>query len=260
MKNIGIKNIVLDKIRMELTMFLSGNLDKCFITEILYSALFFDKTGIIRCSSPAGETISFYVREGNLERILNPWEDLKLGGILFKRGYINEKELNRVLKQQYELKKQLGEILIQMNLLTRQHLTKMLRMQFEQIILRVAALEDASFTMEEYPEEETHSAFIFSKSEQIILGHIEELNSKVRRFKDMALKLPPNDTVLIRDNETLKANPKIAEKEENRQILRLTDGVRTLGQIRRECSFNTLEAQAAILYLYQKKFILNKES
>ena len=255
-----IKNILALQIRLEFKMFLTGNLDKIFITEILYSLLFFDKTGILRCSSPVDETISFYVREGNLEKILNPWEDLKLGSILFRRGYINEKELNRALKQQHELKKQLGEIFIQMNLLTRQHLTKMLRMQFEQVILRVAAFEESVFNLEEYPEEEPQSVFLFSKSEQNILGHVEELNSKVRRFKTISFQLPPNDTVLIRDSEVLKASPKITEKEESRQILKLADGTRTLREIRRECAYNTLEAQAAILYLYQNKIIKKKET
>lgn len=238
-------------------MILAGELDKTYITEILHFTLYFEKNGILSCVSKTGDTIRFYLRDGNLEKIINPWEDLKLGGMLYARGYINEKELNRALRQQHELKKQLGEILVQMNLLTRPLISKVLRTQFEEIIFRVAALEEATFALEEFPEEEHRAAFIFSKSEQNILGHIDELNAKVKRFKQISYQLPSNGTLLTRDNEALKANPKVAEKEESRKIIRLADGTRTLQDIRIQCAYNMFDAQSVILNLY-KAGILKK--
>lgn len=236
-------------------MILTGDLNKIYITELLYFILFFEKNGLLRCSSPIEEPVVFYLREGNLEKVKNPWEDLKMGNILFNRGYINEKELNRALKQQQELKKQLGEILIQMNLLTRPLIAKALKTQFEEILIRVAALDDSTFTFEEFPDDEPRSAFIFAKSEKNILGHIEEVNVKVRRFKSLAAQLPSSDSILSRDNDALKANIKLAEKEENRKIIKLADGTRTLRQIRRQCAYNTLDAQTVILSLYKAGII-----
>ncbi len=234
-------------------MIFSADLDKVRLTEVMWFLLRFEKDGLLTCEA-GEETVHFYLRDGVLERIVNPYDDLRLGEILMRKGFIDRKWLDRALKQQRELKKQLGEVMLQLNILKREHLGKMLRNQFEEIVMRVCELEGARVEFKGYPADEYVFGSIFTNKDDAFLKIVTNLDKKVSEFFNLGEKLPSDDSI-INVPKRDKLNPKILQKEEIRQIIDLADGTRSLRQIRRKCTSDLLKTQEMLLKLYEAKVL-----
>ena len=240
-------------------MIFEGDLNRFYITEVLWCLIRFCKTGVLNCESDE-EMISFYISNGGFDRIVNPYDDLKIGSILIKKGYINQKELGRALKQQKELSKPIGQILIQLNLLTREHLGKILESQIQEIIFRVAEWRDATFTFEDYPESESATTAIFSTKDWRLHKFIEELDQKVKIFKGLLKNMPPDDKILVLASKYSDKHDQIARKEEIRQIIDLADGERDIKAMRRESLLGTYRSQVIISKLVEAELLVEKKN
>jgi len=234
-------------------MILTADLNEINVTEILWFLLKFEKTGVLKVSFNDNQS-RYFLREGNIESVENPYPELRLGNMLLGRGLIDEKWLERALKQQKELRKQLGEIFIQLNIITRDHLTRILKNQFEEIFLWLSEEKDAKLEFARFPEEEFITSNIFSKGRGTFARLILTINARINAYKEILRKLPDSASYLTVINRE-KLNPQVLRKEEYRQIIKLADGTRSLLQIRRACRYSTLKTGEAMLKLYDAKVL-----
>lgn len=199
------------------------------IPEILRFVLQFKKSGKLTIKSPDNNTY-LYCSPDSLDSIIHPFAHLKIGTILHNRDLISEKELNRALKQQAELKKPIGQILIQLNLISSPYLNKMLLFQLEEILLSACYFDPEEVIFAETNEDEGYPSAIFPEKSYILLPAIDKIVIKSKRIQEYKIKFAHRKSMYkIIANEKDKA--KFSNKEEYDHIFSLIDQNLTTGDL-----------------------------
>lgn len=236
-------------------MNLTSDLETLQLPEIFWLCIHFEKNAIINCTSNTNKT-SFYFYNGNLERISNPYPELLIGNLLQRQGFINEKELNRSLKQQRELNKPIGQVLIQLNLITREHLAKMLEFQIREIVLRIAAEGDSHCTMTNYPEDEIASIALKKHDMEQLINLAKTILQELNEYLQLREEMPGND-VIPQISDALRDKIDLLNKEEIKQIISDVEAGKTLGQIRFEGAPGILKIEKYLKPLFKNGYLIN---
>jgi hypothetical protein len=232
----------------------TGNLQTLPISEVLSLLISSAKTGVLNCSGD-DDFIQFFFYNSKLIKLVTLDERLLFGEIMIKRGLINRQDLSYALKLQKDVGKLLGEVFIDLNMLNAQHILDSLKYQLEEVLFRIVEWGGGRFSFEEQSVREASRPMYFPFNEINLPIFLKQFNDKAIEFKKLAEQLPSDNSKLSLFVTMDQLDTDIIENREIMEIIQLSDGTRTLQEIRRACSFGVLKAQRLIFTLYLKDII-----
>lgn len=219
-------------------MELQGSAEKFQLSDIFQLLSVCRKSGTLGVQK-GEDVIMVYFQEGNIIFAHNPYNRLRLGELLHKKGRITHTQLNKIARLQKELKgkKRIGELLIQANLINRKQLEGLVRLQVEEVIYDLLKWEKGNFKFYEnrFPTQEEITIKI--STENLILESVRR-SDELERLKK---KLPPFEAVLglapAEDERGKDVNLKSAEWN----LLTLVDGNRDIKKILEDSKIDKIE-------------------
>ena len=246
-------------------MALQGTIKDFALPDIFQLIGLQKKTGILTLSNKE-DTVTLKFRIGEVVGADNPARTLedRLGEVLVRTGKITQSQLEEVLKAQESTLQRLGHILVNSGLISDDELIEALAIQSHQIIYRLFRWIDGEYkfdAVEDLDYDQRH--FIPIGAETILMEGarmIDEWPIIERRIKSPEMVLRTTEAVAgldlgLEDSESLleedlefdlgfdgdqQAAPEVEEapdddeaklSREERQILTLVDGKRTVGEI-----------------------------
>jgi hypothetical protein len=148
-----------------------------------------------------------------------------LGQFLLSRGKIEREHLKEALERQEQEGKNIGEILIDMEVLTRESLSQSLRAKAEDVIFGLFDWEEAVFRFENEVEPDRYQIQVDLDVQEILLRGLER-QDQMQRFRGVFT----HDGVVLSKTDT----PPPAEVMQSRMASRVLDSVngeRTLAEV-----------------------------
>ena len=127
-------------------MALQGTLKDFGLAEILQLISMQYKTGVLTLENDQ-DTVKVYFEEGcvvSADTRQRNLEDL-LGSVLIRGGLLDQKQLNRALRQQKRTLQRLGYLLLQLQMISPQDLGRALHQQVSQIVFKLFRWQDGQF-------------------------------------------------------------------------------------------------------------------
>ncbi|MDH4223429.1 MAG: DUF4388 domain-containing protein [candidate division Zixibacteria bacterium] len=219
-------------------MELQGSVERFQLSDIFQLLSACRKSGTLGVQKGEG-VIMVYFQEGNIIFAHNPYNRLRLGELLLKKGKINKTQLQNITQLQKELKgkKRIGELLIAENHITRKQLEGLVRLQVEEVIYNLLKWDKGSFKFYEnrFPTQEEITIKI--STENLILESVRR-SDELERLKR---KLPPFDTVLGLAPADDERSKDINLKPEEWNLLALVNGSRNIIKVLEDSKMDKLE-------------------
>jgi len=228
-------------------MELQGDVEKFQLSDIFQLLSACRKSGTLGVQR-GEDVIMVYFREGNIIFAHNPYNRLRLGELLLKKGRITPAQLQKITQIQKELKgkKRIGELLILENFITRKQLEELVRLQVEEVIYDLLKWNKGNFKFYEnrFPTQEEITIKI--STENLILESVRR-SDELERLKK---KLPPFDTVLGLAPTEDERGKDISFKSEEWNLLTLVDGHRDIKKILDDSKADKIETLKKLAGLY----------
>lgn len=232
----------------------TGNLQTLPISEVLSLLISSAKTGVLNCSGE-DDFIQFFFYNSKLIKLVTLDEHLLFGEILIRRGLITRQDLSYALKLQKDVGKLIGEVFIDLNMLNAQHISDSLKYQLEEVLFRIVEWGSGRFSFEEQSMRDANRPANFPFNEIVLPTFLKQFNDRAIEFKKLSEQLPSDNSKLSLFVPMDQLDTDIIENREIMEIIQLSDGTRTLQEIRRACSFGVLKAQRLIFSLYLKDIL-----
>jgi len=219
-------------------MELQGSVEKFQLSDIFQLLSSCRKSGTLGVQK-GEDVIMVYFQEGSIIFAHNPYNRLRLGELLLKKGEITPAQLQKITQTQKELKgkKRIGELLIKADMITRKQLEGLVRLQVEEVIYDLLKWGKGNFKFYEnrFPTQEEITIKI--STENLILEGIRRLDE----IEKLKRKLPPFETVLglalAEDERGKDINLKSTEWD----LLTLVDGHREIKKILEDSKTDRIE-------------------
>jgi len=197
---------------------LTGNIETFHITNVLQLLHNDQKTGILKVSWK-DETITVYIREGNIINATKSHEKNRLGDLLIKHGVINEKQLKECLKTSKKQNIPLGKVVVEKEYATAKSLGKIIFKQAENAIFDMFFWEKGEF---EYNDTEFSTKGMVIKKINI-MSTILEATRRVDEIYVLKKQIPREDIVFMVSG-TLRNGSEIKLTPDEWSVLALIDG------------------------------------
>lgn len=227
---------------------IKGSLTDMSIADILQMLSIGGKTGELAITNE--ENLAYiYLNSGKLTNVHWVNREDKLGKILVKQGYLDKESIKEVLEiQKEETDKQLGEILLELELVKKDILKKSLKKQLRDAIVEISNWNSGYFVFESNRNAEKGGIPISVKVEDILL------ESAAFRDQFEASSIPSRDSILKVNKEKLD---EFELKEEEGKLIDIIDGEKTIEEILEMTSLDEIKV-LQILSKYIKRDIINK--
>ncbi|OGC79965.1 MAG: hypothetical protein A2W07_04825 [candidate division Zixibacteria bacterium RBG_16_43_9] len=219
-------------------MELQGSVEKFQLSDIFQLLSACRKSGTLGVQK-GEDVIMVYFQDGNIIFAHNPYNRLRVGELLVKKGILSTNRLQKIMQTQKELKdkKRIGELLILEGIITRKQLEELVKLQVEEVIYDLLKWEKGNFKFYEnrFPTQEEITIKI--STENLILESVRR-SDELERLKK---KLPSFDTVMglapTEDNREKDINLKADEWN----VLTLVDGHRDIRKILEDSKRDKIE-------------------
>jgi len=219
-------------------MELQGSVEKFQLSDIFQLLSACRKSGTLGVQK-GEDVIMVYFQDGNIIFAHNPYNRLRLGELLLKKGKITPAQLQKITQLQKELKskKRIGELLISANLINRKQLEGLVRLQVEEVIYDLLKWEKGNFKFYEsrFPTQEEITIKI--STENLILESVRR-SDELERLKN---KLPPFDAVLGLAPAEDERGKDINLKSTEWNLLSFVDGNRDIKGILEDSKMDKIE-------------------
>lgn len=185
----------------------------------------------------------------------------KLGELLLRSGLIAEKDLEESLEIQKETLQKLGDILIERGVLSKDGLRKVLRLQTEETLFSVLQWTDGLYEFHQMPVRYERDIYRQISAEYVLMEGYRRLDE----WKVIRNDVPTPEIVFTLGDESLphleegKLNLERREfrklSEEEKKILSMVDGNRTVREIRDLSLLGEFEAMKALNNLLKGKYV-----
>ncbi|MBN2382196.1 response regulator [bacterium] len=228
-----------------------GNLLVEPFPEILFSCFRSSFTGEALLDNEGVEKSILFLK-GRIISARSSLEDEKLGKVLFSIGRLDHKNFTKAMRvQSQKPNKKLGTILLDLGFLTEDQLRLALQLQIKKIVLEIFQWKKGNYLIQEKLIEDNQEISISINTANIILEGTRELKDPIiiKRF------LPKEDLALkkIDDFELLTERFDFTEGE--RQIIKMLDGRKTLGELVKILGLGRLNVEAFFYALYAMKLV-----
>jgi tetratricopeptide (TPR) repeat protein len=204
-------------------MAIKGSLTEASLPDVIQLLTYSGKSGCLSVTD--GRNFgNIFIKDGKIiyATILNKKQ--RLGDILLMKKLIDNETLSRALEIQKSAKKRrLGEILIELDALSKKVLEDELKGQIEQTIFTMLTWDSGYFNFEAdlLPSQEDY--IVQLSAQELLL----EGARRIDEWRQIENKIPPFETVLVHKGEASD----IPLTSEEKEILELIDGVRSIDEI-----------------------------
>lgn len=204
-------------------MAIKGSLSEASLPDVIQLLTYSNKSGCLSVTD-GRNFANIFIKDGKIIYATMLNRKQRLGNILLTKKIIDSETLTQALKiQKSEKTKRLGEILIEIGVISEEVLKKELMGQIEQTIFNMLTWESGHFNFETDllppPEEYT----IQLSAQELLL----EGARRIDEWRQIENKIPPFETVLVRKGDT-KDVPLTTEEQ---KILELIDGSHTIDDV-----------------------------
>jgi tetratricopeptide (TPR) repeat protein len=233
-------------------MAIEGKLEDVGLADILQLLAMGRKTGCLTVTDRANFGY-IYLEEGRVifATVLN--RPNRMGEVLVRNGVINREELSRAMEQQaIEPGRRLGAILVDRGSITPDELRKYVSVQIEEAVFHLFAWTRGSFHFDAdaRPEEENLSGVSINAESLLLEG--------ARRIDEWSMiqkKIPTMDLVFAVVARPESADDEVELTADQRTILDLIDGQRTVDDLVEESGLVEFDAARAVYGLVQAGFV-----
>jgi curved DNA-binding protein CbpA len=223
---------------------LKGRLQDCSLPKVLIAIQRGRKTGVLTLKKAPLEK-KIYFKKGDAIFASSNYEDDRLGEMLLKAGKITIDQYDRSVAILKKTGKRQGGILVELGYLSPKDLFWGVKYQVREIIYSLFLLEDGeySFIESDLPTEEVITL------RMSIANLIYEGVKRIDNWTRIKRETPPLDTVLQLSHAPANLFQDIELAEEDRKILLLIDGKRTIKEIFDSSGMDNFKTLKAIYVL-----------
>ncbi|HET7322251.1 MAG TPA: DUF4388 domain-containing protein [Longimicrobiaceae bacterium] len=231
-------------------MAIKGNLNEASLPDVLQLLSLGQKSGCLAVTDRANFGY-VYFQDGSIcyASIVNRRD--RLGDLLVKNGLVEPETLAAAIDAQGSRTAQrLGEILIERGAITREQLERYIRLQIEEAVYYLFTWTQGTFHFEPHQRPEEGAMLVSINPENLLL----EGARRVDEWSLIEKKIPSLDHVFGVDAEAQGVRD--AElTDEQRRILPLLDGARSVGEVVDEAGLVEFEVGKALFGLLQAGFV-----
>jgi curved DNA-binding protein CbpA len=232
---------------------LQGNLKECSLTRILIDLNRGRTTGTLSITTPLF-TKKIYIREGNVIFASSTFEDDRLGEMLVKAGKISMEQYDRSVELLKTTGKRQGAILVDLGYITPKDLFWGVKYQVKEIIYSAFRLEEGTYEFQStIPPEEVITLKIG------VNNLIYEGISRIDNWTRIRREMPDMSTVFSLNEDPTGIFKGIDLNTQDRTILSLVDGKRSMSQLMEESRMNSFDVMKTLYVLWSTGFIIEKQ-
>jgi curved DNA-binding protein CbpA len=224
---------------------LSGKLDENNLPAILTHLHGIKASGTL---SLAKDSVirNLYIKNGEIIFASSNYEGDRLGEVLLKAGKINVKQFEMASKVMSHTKKRLGGILVELGYLKPKDLFWGVKYQVQEIVASMFDMTEGyyEFIPGEIPPGEVIT--LHMSTANLIMHGIKRIDDWTR----ISRGIPPMETVLRPTSDPMKLYQDIDLSSEEKMILSLFDGKRTIKDAISQCKVGDFEALKAVYVFF----------
>lgn len=232
-------------------MSFTGNMKTVNFPDILQLLSTGKKTGILVITkSNVQKEICF--KEGNIiyAHSKNAEEDF-LGNLLLKQGRISKVDLERALYMHKSTGKKLGMVLVDMELFSKQEISKCLKLQIEEIVYNLFSWHDGEFVFQEGKLPQEKDFFVELNTMNMLMEGTRRIDEWVEIEKGLPKENELLTVVLTPETKTGDINLSLDQF----QVLSLINGERTVPELVGESPVGEFITKRGIFQLLQSGLI-----
>ncbi len=232
---------------------LSGKLDENSLPGILTHLHRIKASGTLSLAKDS-TVKNLYIKNGEIIFASSNYEGDRLGEVLLKAGKINVKQFDMAVKVMSHAKKRLGGILVELGYLKPKDLFWGVKYQVQEIVASLFGMTEGSyeFIPGEIPPGEVIT--LHMSTANLIMQGIKRIDDWTR----ISRGIPPMETVLRPTSDPLKLYQDVDLSSEEKIILSLFDGKRTIKDAISQSKAGDFEALKAV-YVFFSIGMLEKE-
>jgi len=233
---------------------LNGTLKETAISKVLIAINRKRLTGTLEITHP-NYTKKVYFDKGDAIFAASTYTDDRLGEMLLKAGKISVEHYDKAVDVLTKTKKRLGGILVELGYLTPKDLYWGVKYQVREIIYSLFILEDGeyAFTTDAIPSDEVITLKMSMGT--LIYEGVKRIDNWTRIKQEM----PSMKEVLMLSNDPFSLFQNIELSQQDRKILSLIDGTKTIKEIIDSSWIGSFEALKILYVLYSTGLIMRKE-
>jgi curved DNA-binding protein CbpA len=232
---------------------LQGNLKDHNLTRILVELNNSRATGTLAVSN-LSFTKSIYLKGGEVIFASSTFEDDRLGEMLVKSGHITMEQYDKSVELLKTSGKRLGQILVDLGHITSKDLFWGLKFQVKEIIYSLFQMEDGGYEFHKDAAPPYEVITLKISMDNLIYEGVKRIDNLTRIRRE----LPDVHTVLMLNKDPIGIFKRIDLSEEDRWILSLVDGKRTINQLLEESHVNSFDVMKTLFVLWSTGFIIEK--
>jgi len=220
---------------------LTGDLNSVALADVISMLNLSRKTGVLRCTRGA-DTRSVFWEQGEIVFARSNSVRDNLGCFLVRRGLITE-EQNAESARRITPDTRHGKVLVRLGFITTEQLWWAVKNQVLEIVYALFQWSSGYFEFVEEPVESREKITLAVPTTKIVMEGIrrlDEWNKFSTRIRDIGMLLEPVPGRVPGVGREQDASP------EERRILNLVNGARTVGEISRLSGQGEFEAYAAL--------------
>ena len=228
---------------------LAGSLETFNIANLLQFLSVEQKTGVLQISG-SGKTAKIFIQSGLIVYATSSQQEFRLGHFLRSREVISEEELQECLQLAEERNQQLGRVLVEQGYISRSSLKDFLSLQAEEILYDLFLWEAGDFEYTDIPIDVTGKLFIPLNP----MGIIMEASRRIDEWSIIKRKIP-SEELIFKISEKIGYTKKNKLTKNERRILSLMDGSRTVKQVINDSDYVEFATYKIIYSLKMSGFI-----
>ncbi|OGW32599.1 MAG: hypothetical protein A2X59_11680 [Nitrospirae bacterium GWC2_42_7] len=228
---------------------LTGDLKNFRLSDILIGIQRLGRTGSLYIESSSGNKKVFF-KQGDAIFSTTDSENERMGDMLLQMGKINQEQYQKSSELMLSTGKRHGAALVELGYITPSELIEFVKNYAEKIILDLFHLEDGSFIFRDEPLPDEDVILKLSTGSLIYRGikTIDDI-AKIKRHS------PLKDSIVYFSSNPLNLFQEIKFSEEDRKVLSLVDGQRSINEILRSSPLIESETLKIIFALFNTQII-----
>jgi tetratricopeptide (TPR) repeat protein len=193
-----------------------------------------------------GITRKIYIQDGNVIFATSTFEDERLGEILLKAGKISVQQYDESVEMLKRTGRRQGTMLVELGYLTPKDLFQGVKYQVKEIVENLFQLQDGMY---EFIEGKIPSAEVITLN-MSMANLIYEGVKKIDNWTKIRQEMPEVESVLKLSDDPLSLFQEIELSAQDRGILSLVDGQRTINKVIDDSGLTSLEVLKTLYVLW----------
>lgn len=232
---------------------LSGDIREYSLPAILVCLKEKKATGTLSVTHSMA-TKSIYIKDGDPIFASSSVEEDRLGNMLVKAGKISIEQYERSSEILRKTGRRHGAILAELGYLTPKELLWGVKYQVANIIYSMFILEEGAYIFDDGAIPESEVITLKMRMGDLVYKSVKRFDNLTRVRREM----PEGDRVFMLNKEPSRICGEIDLSAQDRKVLSLVDGRRTITELTEEAGHNSFEVMKTLYVLWLTGFIIEK--